>query len=303
MEIRTQTSSVLLAIGKFFTTIWNGIKTFFGRMYSNPKTAIGFSIIVFYILVAVIGPILFPYDSMVNSQNKYLPASLEHPFGTDWMGLDVFRQVIAGTEGVLQVAFYTAIISVFLGTFLGILSGYLGGWVDRIIMVIVNIFLSVPSFPVYLMLAALFTIETPLAMAAVISVFSWAGLCRAIRVQVISLKESDFIQICRVMNMSTGHIIFKEIMPNLFSYIAVNFVLILRGSILASVGIMLVGLASYNPTDWGVIIQAARMRGLMNLNNIRIMMYPLVAILIFQIAALMLSQGLDETINPRLKVL
>ena len=170
-------------------------------------------------------------------------------------------------------------------------------------MVIVNIFLSVPSFPVYLMLAALFTIETPLAMAIVISVFSWAGLCRAIRVQVISLKESDFIQICRVMNMSTGHIIFKEIMPNLFSYIAVNFVLILRGSILASVGIMLVGLASYNPTDWGVIIQAARMRGLMNLNNVRIMLYPLVAILIFQIAALMLSQGLDETINPRLKVL
>jgi peptide/nickel transport system permease protein len=240
---------------------------------------------------------------MVNASNKYLPASWEHPFGTDWMGLDVFRQVLAGTEGVLQVAFYTAVISIFMGTVLGILSGYIGGWVDRVIMVIVNIFLSVPSFPVYLMLAALLTIETPMAMAVVISVFSWAGLCRAIRVQVISLKESDFIQICRVMNMSTGHIIFKEIMPNLFSYIAVNFVLILRGSILASVGIMLVGLASYNPTDWGVIIQAARMRGLMNMDNVRIMLYPLAAILIFQIAALMLAQGLDETFNPRLKVL
>lgn len=283
--------------------IWSKIQRFFGKMYSNPKTAIGFSVILCYVLIALVGPILFPYDSMVNASNKYLPTSWEHPFGTDWMGLDVFRQVIAGTEGVLQVAFYTAIISIFLGTFLGILSGYVGGWIDRIIMVIVNIFLSVPSFPVYLMLAALLTIETPLAMAIVISVFSWAGLCRAIRVQVISLKESDFIQICRVMNMSTGHIIFKEIMPNLFSYIAVNFVLILRGSILASVGIMLVGLASYNPTDWGVIIQAARMRGLMNLNNVRIMLYPLAAILIFQIAALMLAQGLDETFNPRLKVL
>ena len=303
MENKTQSSGLLMMAWKIPAMLWRGIKIFFEKMYSNPKTAIGFSVIACYILIALIGPILFPYDSMVNTANKYLPASLEHPFGTDWMGLDVFRQVIAGTKGVLQVAFYTAFISVFLGTFLGILSGYIGGWVDRIIMVIVNIFLSVPSFPVYLMLAALFTIETPLAMAIVISVFSWAGLCRAIRVQVISLKESDFIQICRVMNMSTGHIIFKEIMPNLFSYIAVNFVLILRGSILASVGIMLVGLASYNPTDWGVIIQAARMRGLMNLNNVRIMLYPLVAILIFQIAALMLSQGLDETINPRLKVL
>ena len=296
MENRMQNMTVL-------AKIWNAIKLFFGKMYSNPKTAIGFTVILCYLLIAVIGPRLFPYDSMVNASNKYLPASWEHPFGTDWMGLDVFRQVLAGTEGVLQVAFYTAVISIFMGTVLGILSGYIGGWVDRVIMVIVNIFLSVPSFPVYLMLAALLTIETPMAMAVVISVFSWAGLCRAIRVQVISLKESDFIQICRVMNMSTGHIIFKEIMPNLFSYIAVNFVLILRGSILASVGIMLVGLASYNPTDWGVIIQAARMRGLMNMDNVRITLYPLAAILIFQIAALMLAQGLDETFNPRLKVL
>ena len=296
MENRMQNMTVL-------AKIWNAIKLFFGKMYSNPKTAIGFTVILCYLLIAVIGPRFFPYDSMVNASNKYLPASWEHPFGTDWMGLDVFRQVLAGTEGVLQVAFYTAVISIFMGTVLGILSGYIGGWVDRVIMVIVNIFLSVPSFPVYLMLAALLTIETPMAMAVVISVFSWAGLCRAIRVQVISLKESDFIQICRVMNMSTGHIIFKEIMPNLFSYIAVNFVLILRGSILASVGIMLVGLASYNPTDWGVIIQAARMRGLMNMDNVRIMLYPLAAILIFQIAALMLAQGLDETFNPRLKVL
>lgn len=299
MENRIQNMAALTVPAK----IWNVIKLFFRKMYSNPKTAIGFSVILCYMLIAITGPRLFPYDPMVDAFNKYLPASWEHPFGTDWMGLDVFRQVLAGTEGVLQVTFYTAIISVFLGTVLGILSGYIGGWVDRIIMVIVNIFLSVPSFPVYLMLAALLTIESPMAMAVVISVFSWAGLCRAIRVQVISLKESDFIQICRVMNMSTGHIIFKEIMPNLFSYIAVNFVLILRGSILASVGIMLVGLASYNPTDWGVIIQAARMRGLMNMDNVRIMLYPLAAILIFQIAALMLAQGLDETFNPRLKVL
>lgn len=303
MEFQKKLSVFFLKTAKILLKIGAAIKTFFVKMYGNKKTAIGFSVILFYILLAIFGPLLFPYDSTVNVAEKYLAPSWTHPFGTDWMGLDVFRQVIAGTGSVLQVAFYTAIISIFLGTFLGILSGYIGGWVDRVIMLIVNVFLSVPSFPVYLMLAALFTIETPLTMAIVISIFSWAGLCRAVRVQVISLKEADFIQICRVMHMGTPHIIFKEIMPNLFSYIAVNFVLILRGSILASVGIMLVGLASYNPTDWGVIIQAARMRGLMNMNNIIIMLYPLMAILIFQIAALMLSQGLDEAFNPRLKVL
>ena len=202
---------------------------------------------------------------------------------------------------MLKVAFYTAFISVFIGTVLGILSGYLGGWIDKVVTLLCNIFLSVPSFPVYLMLAALFTINSPIVMALVISVFSWAGLARAIRVEITSLKERDFIQICRVMNMSNGHIIFKELFPNITSYIVVNFVLILRGAILASVGIMLVGLASYNPTDWGAIMQAARSRGLMNINNVIIMLYPLVAILLFQASALLLSEGLDEVVNPRLR--
>jgi len=274
---------------------------FLGKLFKNPKACFGLIVIGIFVLIAIFGPLIWPYSSKVNEAQTYLQPSWEHPFGTDWMGLDVFRQMINGTSSVLKTAFYTALISVALGTVFGILSGYIGGTTDKIIMLICNIFLSIPSFPVYLMMAALFTIKSPIAMALVISVFSWAGLCRAIRVEIVSLKERDFIQICHVMHMSRSHIIFKELLPNIYSYIVVNFVLILRGAILASVGIMLVGLASYNPTDWGAIMQAARTRGLMSMNNIKIMFYPLIGILIFQVAALLLSQGLDEVINPRLK--
>ena len=274
---------------------------FIARLFKNPKSAIGLSVIILFILIAIFGPMIFPYSNEVNAELKYLPPSWEHPFGTDWMGLDIFRQMIAGTANVLKTAFYTALISVFLGTTLGIISGYFGGAVDKVIMLICNIFLSIPSFPVYLMLAALFTLKTPIAIALVISIFSWAGLCRAVRVEIVSLKERDFIQICKVMHISKFHIVFGELLPNVLSYIVVNFVLCLRGAILASVGIMLVGLASYNATDWGTIMQLARSRGLMSMNNVVIMLYPLVAILIFQSAALLLSQGLDEVINPRLR--
>ena len=190
-----------------------------------------------------------------------------------------------------------------VGTVFGIVSGYIGGWVDRVIMSVTNIFLSIPSFPVYLLLAALVVIETPISLALMISIFSWAGLCRAIRVQVMSLKERDFIQICKVMHMSKAHIIFKELLPNVFSYIAINFVMAMRNAIVASVGIMLVGLAAYDPTNWGAIMNAARTKGLVNPNNVRILLYPLVAIVIFQVATLMLANGLDETLNPRLKVM
>ena len=297
VRLKKKMRKLLIKTGKLFVSLWEFIR----KIYKNPKSAFGFSIILLFVIIGIIGPLIWPYSSTVDTSQAYLPPSAEHPFGTDWMGLDIFKQLIKGTKDVLKVAFYTAFISVFIGTVLGILSGYLGGWIDKVVTLLCNIFLSVPSFPVYLMLAALFTINSPIVMALVISVFSWAGLARAIRVEITSLKERDFIQICRVMNMSNGHIIFKELFPNITSYIVVNFVLILRGAILASVGIMLVGLASYNPTDWGAIMQAARSRGLMNINNVIIMLYPLVAILLFQASALLLSEGLDEVVNPRLR--
>ncbi len=284
---------------EFGSSLLRGLK----KVFSNGKTIVGFSILAFFILVAIFGPMIFPYDSNTDMANSYLMPSLKHPFGTDWLGRDVFRQVIAGTGSVLEIAFYSAIFTVALGTVLGIVSGYLGGWVDKIIMSITNIFLSIPSFPIYLLLAAIVTINTPVSLAVIISIWSWAGLCRSIRVQIMSLKERDFIQICTVMHMSKAHIIFKELMPNVFSYIAINFVMAMRNAIMASVGIMLVGLAAYDPTNWGAIINAARTKGLMNVKNIYILLYPLVCIIVFQIATLVLANGLDETLNPRLKVL
>ncbi len=291
------------ALGRFLREEGDAFVRGLKKFFSNGKTIVGFSIILFFVLVAIFGPLIFPYDSNTDMANSYLAPSWLHPFGTDWLGRDVFRQVIAGTGSVLEIAFYSAIFTVVIGTVLGIVSGYLGGWVDKIIMAITNIFLSIPSFPIYLLLAAIVTISTPISLAVIISVWSWAGLCRSIRVQIMSLKERDFIQICTVMHMSKAHIIFKELMPNVFSYIAINFVMAMRNAIMASVGIMLVGLAAYDPTNWGAIINAARTKGLMNVKNIYILLYPLVCIIVFQIATLLLSNGLDETLNPRLKVL
>lgn len=295
---------------KFFLSFGAAAKDFFcafGRgakkIFSNGKTITGFVILAIFVLVAIFGPLIFPYEANTDLANKYLSPSFEHPFGTDWLGRDVFRQMIAGTGSVLQIAFYSAFFTVIVGTVLGIVSGYIGGVADKIIMSITNIFLSIPSFPVYLLLAAIITINKPITLSLVISLWSWAGLCRAIRIQVMSIKERDFIQICSVMHMSKAHIIFKELLPNVFSYIAINFVMAMRNAITASVGIMLVGLAAYDPTNWGAIMNAARTNGLANVQNIRVLMYPLVAIIIFQIATLMLANGLDETLNPRLKVL
>lgn len=295
--------TALSAVGHFFGELGCSLAKGLRKFFSNSKTIVGFAILVFFVLVAVFGPLLFPYNSDTDMANSYLMPSWEHPFGTDWLGRDVFRQVIAGTGSVLEIAFYSAVFTVVIGTVLGIVSGYLGGWVDKVIMAVTNIFLSIPSFPIYLLLAAIVTINTPVSLSVIISIWSWAGLCRAVRVQIMSLKERDFIQICTVMHMSKAHIIFRELLPNVFSYIAINFVMAMRNAIMASVGIMLVGLAAYDPTNWGAIINAARTKGLMNIKNIYILLYPLICIIVFQISTLLLANGLDETLNPRLKVM
>lgn len=287
----------------FLRELSNSFINFNKKVFSNWKTIVGFSIVVLFIIIGIFGPLIFPYSEASDVANKYLDPSWQHPFGTDWLGRDVFRQVIAGTGSVLQIAFYSAFISVIFGTILGIAAGYFGGVVDKVIMSITNIFLSIPSFPIYLLLAAVVVIKSPIAFAFVISIFSWAGLCRALRVQIMSLKQRDFIQICTVMHMSRFHIIFKELMPNVFSYIVINFITAMRNAILASVGIMLVGLAAYDPTNWGAIINAAKNKGLSNPDNVRIMMYPLISIVILEVGTLILANGLDEVLNPRLKVM
>ena len=294
--------TALSAVGHFFGELGCSLAKGLRKFFSNGKTIVGFAILVFFVLVAVFGPLLFPYNSDTDMANSYLMPSWEHPFGTDWLGRDVFRQVIAGTGSVLEIAFYSAVFTVVIGTVLGIVSGYLGGWVDKVIMAVTNIFLSIPSFPIYLLLAAIVTINTPVSLSVIISIWSWAGLCRAVRVQIMSLKERDFIQICTVMHMSKAHIIFRELLPNVFSYIAINFVMAMRNAIMASVGIMLVGLAAYDPTNWGAILLNAMDYGAMVVPEARLYLFaPIIFIMLFQLGAILFSDGLDEAINPRLR--
>ena len=129
IEKSTLIASTLLRVSKDFGhSAWNTIK----KVFSNTKTIIGFSVLMLYVLIAIFGPMIFPYDDNTNMALKYLDPSWAHPFGTDWLGRDVFRQVIAGTGSVLETAFYAAIFTVVIGSVLGILSGYMGGWVDKI---------------------------------------------------------------------------------------------------------------------------------------------------------------------------
>lgn len=299
---KTSFRSFFLKAGMIFKAaavkLWHGLK----RIFENKKAAVGFCILMLFFLMALFGPLIFPYDPQTDWQNRYADPSWQHLLGTDELGRDVFRQLIHGSRDVLIIAFMTGLITVGIGTVLGMISGFVGGITDKIIQMITNLFLTVPSFPIMLLFAQLFTIEDPFTFALVLSAWSWAGLCRAVRAQILSLKERDFIQICKVMKMSKFHIIMKELMPNIASYIFINFIATMKSAITGSMGIMMLGLAAFEPSNWGAMLHRARMQGLMNPKVIRFMMTPLCAIVLFQAGAMLFANGMDETLNPRLRV-
>ena len=293
---------ILIYFKNFFFDFWKWLTSFCVTIYKNKKAFIGAIILVFFLVLTIFGRIIFPYDDTTSFDKMYLAPSFEHFLGTDRFGRDLFRMIVYGTRDVMEIALYTALLTVGAGTLIGILTGYIGGWFDKIIGVIINLFMSLPSFPILLILSMFITIKDNFTLAIMLSVFSWPGLARSIRAQIVSLKERDFIQICKVMGLSKPHIAFKELLPNIFSFVAINFIGSMKNAITASVGLMTLGLALFEPTNWGGILVDARMSGAMSIPDARLtIIAPIAAIMLFQIGAILFSNGLDEVINPRLR--
>ena len=286
--------------GSLFKGMLVSLKSFFSTLFHNPRAVIGLVIMSFFLFMVLGLRHILPYDSTPNPDNMLLWPSWEHPLGCDQMGRDLFRRIIAGSKSIFLISIFTAIFTIFLGVVLGLIAGLAGGIIDRIIMFIANLFLTVPSFPIMLALAQILTISNPIVFAVILSVWSWAGLARAIRAQIVSLRERDFIQICKVMNLSKEHILFSELLPNIMSYIVVNFVLVMRSAITASVGIMMLGVAAYDHTNWGAMLNAAS-GSIINPDALFVWLSPVIFVVLYQAGAVMLANGLDEVLNPRLR--
>ncbi|ADQ08074.1 binding-protein-dependent transport systems inner membrane component [Caldicellulosiruptor hydrothermalis 108] len=281
---------------RYVKELWEEIKV-------NRKAMTGFVILMFFILMATIGPRVLKLDLTIRFSERYQMPSWKHILGTDFAGRDTFVQLVYGSQEVLSVGILTATFTILIGFFIGALSGLIGKWVDSIIMFITNLFLTIPQFPILIVISTLIKVSNPLVFSLILSLFSWGGLARAIRSQILSLKHSEFIVACRIMNLSTMHIIFKEIMPNIISYIAVNFIFIIQSAVNASVGLMMLGLAPYSPTNWGMMISLAVQNtgGIFNPRAYIYLLSPIVCLALFQLGCIFLANGLDEAFNPRIK--
>lgn len=284
-------------------TFIDGIVDFFRIIWKNKMSRVGLIIVLIFILAAIFGP-MFVNDPKSNFLVRLKAPSAEYWLGTDYAGRDIFSMFIKGTRSVLMVALYAGIFAVVIACAIGITSGLLGGKVDTVLMMITDIVLTMPQFPVIMVLSMVINVTNNILFGFVLGIWSWAALAKAIRTQVLTLRDKEFIEASRIMGIRNFDIITKDILPNIMSFVAINFIAIMRGAILSSVNLMVLGLVPINGTHWGMMLQMSIAQTSLLYGGIQPIvnfLTPIMGILLFQLGCYLFAMGLDEAMNPRLR--
>jgi peptide/nickel transport system permease protein len=262
----------------------------------------GFIGVIFFVVLSFVVPLFVPLNTTVDVTAIYAPPSVAHPLGTDYQGRDVLNQVIHGGRDILIVAFLAGFISTLIAVTFGALGALLGGWVDGVIVAMTDVWLTIPRIPLFVVVATVVRLNNILVVALLVALFAWPSLLRAVRAQVLSLKEREFVESARSLDLSMGHIIFNEILPNMRSYIAISFILAMTQAIYTQAGLIFLGLVPLSGTNWGVMINLAWTRGAIFFrDSLPYILSPVLAIALFQLSLVSLAAALDEIFNPRLR--
>lgn len=229
------------------------------RILSNKIAVISICFILMIVLIALLAPIIVPYDPYKINVYKVLePPSKEHPFGTDELGRDVFSRVLYGARVSLKVGIIAMGIAIITGTLLGSIAGYYGGFIDSLIMRIVDVMLSFPTL--FLILAIVAVLEPNIyIIMAVIGLTGWMDVARLVRAEVLSLKEREFVLASKAIGASSIRIIFKHILPNAIYPVIVAATFAVGGAILIESGLSFLGLGIQPPEpSWGGILSVGK---------------------------------------------
>jgi peptide/nickel transport system permease protein len=270
------------------------------RALKNRLTVAGGLVVAVLVFVAVLAPLLAPYDYAALDYVRALePPSSEHLLGTDELGRDVLSRMIYGARISLQVGFVAAGLASLIGVALGAVAGYFGGRVDAMIMRLVDIMLCFPTF--FLILAVIAFVEDPniYIIMAVIGVTSWMGICRLVRAEFMALKQRDFMVAAEGLGVTPLRIIIRHGMPNAMAPVFVAFILGVAGAILTESSLSYLGLGVRPPNpSWGNMLTEGKA-------TIEVAwwlsVFPGCAILVTVLGYNLLGEGLRDVLDPRLR--
>lgn len=265
--------------------------------FANPNALFGTGFLCLVIAVALLARVFFPDDplSMVGRPFLWPGQDPAFPLGTDSLGRDVLAGILHGSRISLFVGLTATALGLTFGVLVGAVAGYFGGWVDDILMRLVEIFQTLPSF---VLLVVLVAIAQPSAttVTLAIAVISWPTVARLTRAEFRAIREKDFVMAARSLGYGHGRIIFREILPNALPPIIVTSSVMVATAILMESALSFMGLGDPNVVSWGSMIGTGR-------ELVRTAWYltalPGLAIVFTVLALNLIGDGLNDALNPR----
>jgi peptide/nickel transport system permease protein len=278
------------------------IKEFTHQVRVNKMAFAGTLTLSFFILVAIFGPILVPFNVMEFglATEMLMPPSPQHILGTDDMGRDVLAYLISGARVSLMVGALATLLSMGIGTLIGIVAGYKGKVIDNVLMRITDFFLVIPWLPLMMVLAAI--LGTSIwNIILVIGITSWAGTARIVRAQTLSVREQQFVE--RTVSLGAGsiHIMIHHILPNVFPLIFANTVLIAAAAITSETTLSFLGLGDPSHASWGMMLHYAFETGATSSGAYWYFLPPGLCVVAVVLAFTLMGYAFDEILNPKLR--
>jgi peptide/nickel transport system permease protein len=262
----------------------------------------GFIGLLIFVGMTFVGPLVVPLDDETHVLESFQPPSAAHWLGTDNQGRDTFSRIVHGGKDILSIAFMAGLITTFIAVTFGSLAAFIGGRFDSLVGGVADVVLTVPRFPVLAVLAAVIKLDNPVLLSALIGLLAWPTLLRAVRAQVMSLRERDYVEAARALDLGTRHIIVREIMPNMMSYLLISLIFAMTSAVYELVGLIILGLAPLSGLNWAVTIYYANNAGaIWQKDSIYYIMSPVLAIAFFQLTLVSFARSLEEIFNPRLR--
>jgi peptide/nickel transport system permease protein len=280
-----------------------GTRQIFLRFLRRDKVgAAAFVVFGFFLFLAIFGPMLTSSAKVTNLNQIYSQPSRDHILGTDYAGHDIFTQIVRGTRSVIVVGALAAVLSTMFAVTLGALSALIGSRFDSFVLLITDVVLTIPYIVLLGVLATFVKLNSAIFLAFIIAAVAWPTLLRAVRAQVLSLKEREYVEAARVLDLGTPYIVFREVLPNMTSYIVINFVIAMTNAIYGQIILYFFGLVPLSGDNWGLMIQLAYTKGAIFFNQaLWYILSPIVAISLLQLSLVMIARSLEEIFNPRLR--
>lgn len=270
------------------------------KSFSKNKIAlVGAAIVLFFVLVAILAPLIAPYGFKEQVLAERLQApSAKHWFGTDDFGRDIFSRVVYGARISLWVGFFSVLGSIVVGCLLGILAGYYGRWVDMVISRLFDIMLAFPSILLAIAIVAVLGPSLRNALIA-IAVINIPNFGRLIRSRVLSVKEEEYIMAARAVGMKNSRILFRHILPNSMAPMIVQGTLAIATAIIEAAALGFLGLGAEAPNpEWGKMLSDAKT---FMIQAPWTMIFPGLAIMLTVLGFNLMGDGLRDALDPRMK--